>query len=244
MEVNTSKSAVVIFNRNHLHPEVSDKWYFNNTEIPIKREFTYLGILFVDVHGRNGGIHEACDRQLDSATRVTHAVWKRCAELNMHNPNTLSYLYGTLVQPVLNYGCEIWAPNRLGTVNRQSGLVGKCETIHTKFLKRALGVKQSTSNCMILEDFHRDPTWTQWLRQCVNFWNKIVSRKNDDLVKKALIENVQLTLTDSRSCCWSHGFLNCLVRIGVIEHPSDVIVDGSGTILKTIYSLYKHGRCE
>ena len=53
-------------------------------------------------------------------------------------------------------------------------------------------------------------------------------------MKKALIENVQLTLTDSRSCCWSHGFLNCLVRLGVIEHPSDVIVDGLGTILKSI----------
>ena len=51
------------------------------------------------------------------------------------------------------------------------GLVGKCETIHTKFLKMALGVRDNTSNNLVLNALSRSPTWTQWLKQCADFWN-------------------------------------------------------------------------
>ena len=111
----------------------------------------------------------------------------------------MSYLYGTLIQPILNYGCEVWATDRLGNINTSQGLVGKCETIHTKFLKRALGVRNSTSNNLVLNELNRSPTWTHWLKQCVGFWNKIVIRKDDDFVKKALVENVKMAVIKIKS---------------------------------------------
>jgi hypothetical protein len=57
-------------------------------------------------------------------------------------------------------------------------------------MKRALGVRDNTSTDLVLNELNRSPTWAQWLRQCVSFWNKIVVRKDDDFVKKALLENV------------------------------------------------------
>ena len=140
-------------------------------------------MLVVGDHGSNGGTHEAGDKQLATADRATHALWKRCKEIDLANAKTVSYLYGALIQPILNYGCEVWATDRLGNINTSQGLVGKCETIHTKFLKRALGVRNSTSNNLVLNELNRSPTWTHWLKQCVGFWNKIVIRKDDDIVK-------------------------------------------------------------
>jgi hypothetical protein len=225
MVVNTTKSVVVVFNSNLLDGKISNKWYFKDMELPIKKEFIYLGVLFVGDHGRNGGTHEAGDKQLATADRATHALWKRCKEIDLANAKTVSYLYGALIQPILNYGCEVWATDRLGNINTSQGLVGKCETIHTKFLKRALGVRNSTSNNLVLNELNRSPTWTHWLKQCVGFWNKIVIRKDDDFVKKALVENVKMAVIDKIKQCWSHGFLRCMQRLGIIERFSDILMD-------------------
>jgi hypothetical protein len=107
MVANTTKSVVVVFNSNLLDGEISNKWYFKDMELPIQNEFIYLGVLFVGDHGRNGGTHEAGDKQLATADRATHALWKRCKEIDLANAKTASYLYGALIQPILNYGCEL-----------------------------------------------------------------------------------------------------------------------------------------
>jgi hypothetical protein len=63
------------------------------------------------------------------------------------------------------------------------------------------------------------------LKQCVGFWNKIVIRKDDDFVKKALVENVKMAVIDKIKQCWSRGFLRCMQRLGIIERFSDIFMD-------------------
>ncbi len=104
--------------------------------------------------------------------------------MDLANANTLSYFYGTLIQPILNCGCEMWAPDRLGNINTSRGLEGNCGTMQNKFMKRALGVRDNTSTDLVLNELYRSPTWAQWLRQFVGFWNTIVVRKDDDFVGK------------------------------------------------------------
>ena len=77
-----------------------------------------------------------------------------------------------------------------------------------------------------MHELNRSPTWTQWLKQCIGFWNKIVDRKDNDFVKKTLIENVLLTMNDGNKHCWSHGLLNCIKKLGVISHFSNVLQNG------------------
>ena len=57
----------------------------------------YLGILFKGKHGRKGGTHEAGERQCVAAIRASHALWKRCYEMDLANANILSYLYLPIV---------------------------------------------------------------------------------------------------------------------------------------------------
>ena len=81
--------------------------------------------------------------------------------MDLANANILSYLDDTLIQPILNYGCKLWAPDRLGNINTSCGLEGKCETIQNKFMKRALGARENTSTELVLNELDRSPTRAQ-----------------------------------------------------------------------------------
>ena len=106
MEVNISKSEVVVFNRDLINGRMTYKLQFKGQDLPNKEEFVYLGILLKGKHGRNGGTHDAGERQRVAANRATHALWKRCNEMDLANANILSYLYGTLIQPSLITGMK------------------------------------------------------------------------------------------------------------------------------------------
>ncbi len=102
------------------------------------------------------------------------------------------------VPPILNHGCEVWAPDSLGNIHTSHGLEGNCEAIQNKFVNRVLGVRANTSTDLVLNELNRSPTWAQWLRQCVGFWNKIVDRKDDDFVNKTLMDNVLMVTRDKK----------------------------------------------
>ncbi len=114
MVVNTTKCVVVFFNSNLLDGKISNKWYFKDMGLPIKKGFIYLGVLFVVDHGRNGGTHEAGDKQLATADRATHALWKRCKEIDLANAKTVSYLYGALIQPTVSLITVVWCGPQIG----------------------------------------------------------------------------------------------------------------------------------
>ena len=99
-------------------------------------------------------------------------------------------------------------------------------------MTRALGVRDNTSTDLVLNESNGPPTWAQWLRQCVGFWNKIVIRKDDDFVKTALLKNVLMVTRDNNKQCWSHGLLRCIQRLGVIENLSDVLQEDQTSPVK------------
>ncbi len=52
----------------------------------------YFGIIFKGKHGRKGGTHDAGEKRV-AANRATHALLKRCYEMDLANANILSCLY-------------------------------------------------------------------------------------------------------------------------------------------------------
>jgi hypothetical protein len=61
-----------------------------------------------------------------------------------------------------------------GNIDTSHGLEGNCGTIQNKFIKRALGVRDNTSGDLVLHEPNRSPTWSQWLRQIVGFYNSLL----------------------------------------------------------------------
>ena len=72
---------------------------------------------------------------------------KKALKLQFPNPIVLSHLFDSLVQPVLEYGCETW-----GYIKAE-----EIEVVHCKFIKFALGLPSTAANLAIYGEIGRTP---------------------------------------------------------------------------------------
>ena len=116
--VNIDKSNVMIFNKRGR----IDKYRFtyDNFEIKITNEYCYLGIIFVP----SGSFSKAISRLKEKASK---AYFKIRDNLFSDSSKCSFKLFYTLIQPILNYGCEVWAPYLLTKVNDSNLL---CSSLH------------------------------------------------------------------------------------------------------------------
>ena len=219
LTVNVAKSEVVIFNR-PAGLEVEHKWKYQGQELPVVSEFSYLGILFRESSSFSGA-NAAFRQQMVKAEACLHGMFRRCATLHLHHVATVSHLYDVLVRSVQDYGCEIWAPGMLSKVKGLK-MDGEHERILKMFMRRALGVRDATSNEILLAELGRRPTWSKWMNQCVKFWNSCIDRPHNDLCHRALRENVGLAIDRRSRNCWAYEFLTCMINLGVLDRMSAV----------------------
>jgi len=112
-------------------------------------------------------------------------------ELGVYNVDLQLYLFDSLVSPILNSSCVIWGPYMLKGKNIT--MTHECELWHRSHLKQLLGVCKSTTTHVVMEELKRHPLCFAWLKQSLKFWNKIMMREADDLVRMALIESTTMT---------------------------------------------------
>ena len=84
-------------------------------------------------------------------------------------------LFDSLVGSILNFGAEIWG-NHEGT---------DIELIHTKFLRRVLGVKKSTNLTALYGELRRVPLATFRKTIMIKYWIKMLGQPDSSLLKKA-----------------------------------------------------------
>jgi hypothetical protein len=149
-----------------------------------------------------------------------HAMLRRCFDLKMHNVGMQGRLFDALVVPVLNYGCEVWGPDYLSKLSTMQG-GDEAELMHMAFIRQMLGVRKSTSKAAMMHETGRRPLCAAWLKQCLNFYNKIIARDPDDIVRQALMEDIQSTSVDS----WSRHLSCCLQRVNC-QSAIDAIMVG------------------
>jgi hypothetical protein len=90
---------------------------------------------------------------------------------------------------------EVFATQSIGTQacawGTGSALLG--ESVHKAFLRDTLQVPQSTTCTVVLmmSEVGARPLAQAWANQLIGWWNRIVSRKDGDMVKEALRESVR-----------------------------------------------------
>ena len=75
-----------------------------------------------------------------------------------------------MINPIMNYGCEVW-----GFLKGQD-----IERLHLKFLKQVLKVNQHTTSSMVYGELGRVPMFVIRKIRIVKYWFKII--KNPDLL--------------------------------------------------------------
>jgi hypothetical protein len=174
LTVNSDKTKILVFEKRKSN--CRDFWY-DGKIIGRVDSFKYLGIEF---HSTKGFL--PATEQLHAAARKSlFALYRRCGELHISDPKTKCDLFDSLVAPILQYACEVWA------VDHKHGNC-KLELIHRDFLRKLLGVNDTTPNVAVLGEFGRLPLHFRWWKQTLNFWHRLES-SHGKLIHGAYLEN-------------------------------------------------------
>jgi hypothetical protein len=223
LTVNTKKSVTVTFGGDDPQAVMYD-----GVPLPMQDQFTYLGIPFSSLTTRNP-LEDMTHGHYTKGAASMHALLQRCREMGIHNVRLRYKLFQSLVVPVLSYGCEVWSVYSLARISTQAyawGMgtgrkaVAKGEAVHKTFLRDTLQVPRSTSIAMMMSEVGTSPLMHAWARQMLGWWNRMVARRDGDIVKESLRESMQIALHGGQpATCWAAALRKFLRVIG-FNHTS------------------------
>jgi hypothetical protein len=112
--------------------------------------------------------------------------------------------------PLLTYGCPVWGPQSLfptSSIYAASSL----DRLYTDFLKRSLGLGPTAPHAALKLELQYTRPSSRMLQQILRFRESILTRPDNDLVKTALTENIEMA-NKRISNCWSFQLQRILSR--------------------------------
>ena len=156
LQVNLTKTNVVCFSRQRTTsynvPHVPFEWITHYHCIRIQ----IPGVLM----SANGSLKPVISILASQANKATFSLIKT---LGHPKPTTLLYLFDTLVRPITEYGCEVWASDK----------AEEMEKVHKRFCKFALGLPTSACNAAVYGDLGRCPLENRRKIAMVKYWLRI-----------------------------------------------------------------------
>lgn len=166
LKINVSKTKAMIFEKGR---RTHHDFFINNIEIEMVDHFKYLGITLF----KNGNWYRS---QKCIAQHASFALYNLFSIFtNVELPvSQKCKLFDSLVGSVLNFGAEVWGMHDATDI----------ELVHTKFLRRVLGVKKSTNLAALYGELGRIPFVIIRKVIMIKYWIKILSQNDSSLVKR------------------------------------------------------------
>ena len=187
-------------------------WQYQGQPIVVADEAKYLGLLF---SGTAGASSAAAAALATAGRRVVTWLLARARQLQITQSALLCYLFDTLVDPVVSYGCQVWAPavcehllNPDVALDRKAN---PAEAAHIDFLRMAAGLPTFSHKWTVLAEYGRRPLLVKWLTLTARFWVRVKGLQPHRLLRQSLIANIELYLQHRQMDSWTGCFLRCLV---------------------------------
>ena len=142
--------------------------FINNTRIEVIESFKYLGVTLF----KNGNWNRS---QKCIAKHASFALYNLFTVFNNIelSVNQKCKLFDSLVGSILNFGSKIWGMHGATDVKQ----------IHTKFLRRILGVRTSTNLAALYGELGRVPLAVTRKVNMIKYWIKILQQNDTSIVK-------------------------------------------------------------
>ena len=217
LKVNLGKSNIVVF-RNGGYLGAAERWTFQGEVMPIVNAYKYLGIYFSTRLSFTG----ACKDIASKAKRVFFMIMQRLRRFNNSSFQIFIKLFDTQVQPIMQYGSEIWGLN---------DATEQCEKVHLFALKKFLFVKLTTPNNLVYKELNRYPIVINSIIRCISYWLKLMNMDDNRIPKKAYLMLHRLDVlgkrnwvTNIREFLLSNGFGDVWMNQGVVNEKCFVRV--------------------
>jgi hypothetical protein len=137
----------------------------------------------------------------------------RCGAIKLRSLEVQVQLFDALVAPVLGYCAEVWGPSVLRHASTPLACMDNdLHKVQSLFMRRlGGGLRISTPRQLLLREFGCKPLVRGWLQSMLGMWNRVVDMGPGSLLKRALVENVQLPESVSS---WFAGYSAFLGRFG------------------------------
>ena len=173
LTVNLGKTKLVVFQ--HRYVEAQPGLTYAGQPVEQVQSYKFLGL---QMHGTKG-LTFALSHLKAVAQRASFALLARCTELNITDIPLKLKLFDALVRPVMSYSCKVWAPSA------SNAALMDMERVHVGFLRRLLGISQSSPVQMIYAELGRLPCTAFWWKQALSYISYLHHCHQDTLVKRA-----------------------------------------------------------
>ena len=232
LEINISKSKIMIFNKKGKYIKPSRQFCVRNNNIENVKTFTYLGIILKT----NGAFDDTVLNSKDKAIKAMYSLVKSLGETNAE---TSLKLFSAMVLPIINYGATVWSSHyfeKLTPYNLYK-IVEKpaTEKVSLRFAKTILGVPPKTTNAGVRGELGLFPILVVQSSYLVRYWKRLLHMPQESLVYQALDEC--RTLRDGGNKNWLDGVYNC-INLYSDKFNVDINMDDPGNNLDVLISNF------
>ena len=158
LEVNTSKSKVVVF-RSRGNLRNNEKWTCGNEFLEVVDNLNYLRVCFNYTESFNLNVQNIKGKSL----KAMHLLYNN-VKIHHTKPDISMQLFDTFVGSIINYACPVWGFTKSKDL----------EQIHLKYCKWTLGVKNRTCNAAVYGELGRYPICISRYVQIIKYWLKLM----------------------------------------------------------------------
>ena len=199
LNVNMLKSNIVVFRKGG-YLGAREKWVYNGVPMPVVNVYKYLGIYF----STRLSFVVACKDLASRAKNALLYVMKKLYTLNNNSLDLFMKIFDSQIQPVAQYGSEIWGLDKAAV---------HCESVHLFALKRYLGVQMRTPNDFVYSETSRYPIVINSVVNCIRYWLRLLRMDDYRLPSKSYKMLYDLDakgklnwVSNVRICLFQHGF--------------------------------------
>ena len=174
---NGAKSAVMAWGSGRFRTRIREQEFMcTRSRVPVKSEYRYLGVLFTQNRRWNRHIEEMTTK---FKVRTNRVAWKLLKGRKVR-PRTAVYVWNTLVRPMAEYACALWA-NKM-TMEQER----KLEAVQTMFLKKIMNVPGGTPSVFVRLETGTERLRARWDKLSLGYLRVVASMKEGRVARDGL----------------------------------------------------------
>lgn len=219
MEVNLNKTKVLIFNKSGEH--INEDLYYGPEKIECTESYAYLGIEFHCSGSTQKAIQKLYEKGLKALFKLNKLI-----QQSFDIP-TIIHIFDHTIAPILLYASEVWgiylAKTKQNGVNNDYYLEKHLENnaltkLEIKFYRQLLKVKRNAPILAIRGELGRHPITIKAINRSIKYYNQIISKPSNCLVRQALDESISLHEKGNKS--WFTKLTNTKRALDLPNLPS------------------------